>query len=233
MIGDRARRRAAGRRAASTLAVRFAANNDRMHFPGAPADPAAGVTVTAWIRVDDRNDWSTFFRLYAGTGTGGSTTVTWALAADGLGGPGYYTAGGSVELSGGVTEAAWHPVAITRLGTTGWVYRRGVDGAGPTAVTSGTVAGITPPTGIGIGGRSPEDGTEQYDGRLAYVRVWTTQLAQSQIEAEWASRVPVVTSGLWADWRLQGVTDLADHSGAGRHLTAGPTAVTTEAGPPV
>jgi hypothetical protein len=124
---------------------------------------------------------------------------------------------------------AWRRIAISCSGTTGKAYV--ATPTGTTEAASGTVS-TSQPTGITLGGRSPGDSSEYFNGRLRYVRVWSTQLTQAQIEAEWASPTPVVTANLWADWRLADASDLADHSGNGRDLVAGSTAVSTEDDPP-
>jgi hypothetical protein len=125
---------------------------------------------------------------------------------------------------------AWRKIAISCSGTTGKSYVNTIGGV--TEVDSGTV-GVGTPDGITLGGRSSSDSSEPFNGRLAYVRVWTTELNQTQIEAEWASATPVITASLWASWPLTDSTDLTDHSGNGRSLTAGTTAVSTEADPPL
>jgi len=211
------------------MSTRFDAASDRISFAGSMFAVAAGFTITAWAWVSvDTDANSTIARLHSSSG--GSTVATWATGSDGLSGPNYFTGGGSVSNSTNMAVGAWRKVALTCSGTTGKSYVAAVGGG--TEVDSGTV-GVGTPDGITLGGRSSSDSSEPFNGRLAYVRVWTTELNQTQIEAEWASATPVITASLWASWPLTDSTDLTDHSGNGRNLTAGTTAVSTEADPPL
>jgi hypothetical protein len=211
------------------MSTRFDAASDRINFAGTMFAVGSGFTITAWAWVSvDTDANSTFARLHASSG--GSTIATWATGSDGLSGPNYFTGGGSVSNSTNMAVGAWRKIAISCSGTTGKSYVNTIGGT--TEVDSGTV-GVGTPDGITLGGRSSSDSSEPFNGRLAYVRVWTTELTQVQIEAEWASATPVITSGLWASWPLTDSTDLTDHSGNGRNLTAGTTAVSTEADPPL
>jgi hypothetical protein len=211
------------------MSTRFDAASDRISFAGTMFAVGSGFTITAWAWVSvDTDANSTFARLHASSG--GSTIATWATGSDGLSGPNYFTGGGSVSNATNMAVGAWRKIAISCSGTTGKSYVNTIGGT--TEVDSGTV-GVGTPDGITLGGRSSSDSSEPFNGRLAYVRVWTTELTQVQIEAEWASATPVITSGLWASWPLTDSTDLTDHSGNGRNLTAGTTAVSTEADPPL
>ncbi|MCZ4602919.1 hypothetical protein O3S80_03860 [Streptomyces sp. Lzd4kr] len=211
------------------MSTRFDAASDRISFAGTMFAVGSGFTATAWAYVSvDTNANSTFARLHASSG--GGTIATWATGSDGLSGPNYFTGGGSVTNATNMAVGEWRKIAISCAGTTGKSYVATVGGA--TEVDSGTVA-VGTPDGLTLGGRAPADSSEVFDGRLAYVRVWTAELTQAEIEAEWASVTPVVTANLWADWPLTDSTDLTDHSGNGRNLTAGSTAVSTEADPPL
>lgn len=211
------------------MSTRFDAASDRISFSGSMFAVGSGFTITAWAWVSvDTDANATFGRLHASSG--GSTIATWATGSDGLSGPNYFTGGGSVSNSTNFAVGAWRKVAISCSGTTGKSYVNTIGGT--TEVDSGTV-GVGTPDGITLGGRAPADSSEPFNGRLAYVRVWTTELTQVQIEAEWASATPVITANLWASWPLTDSTDLTDHSGNGRNLSAGTTAVSTEADPPL
>jgi hypothetical protein len=211
------------------MSTRFDAASDRISFSGTMFAVGSGFTITAWAYVAASTATNaTFCRLHASSG--GSTIATWATGADGLSGPNYFTGGGSVSNSTNMAVGAWRKIAISCSGTTGRSYVNTVGGT--TEVDSGTV-GVGTPDGLTLGGRAPADSSEWFNGRLAYVRVWTAELTQTQIETEWASTTPVRTSNLWANWPLTDSTDLTDHSGNGRNLTAGTTAVSTEADPPL
>lgn len=212
------------------MAIRFDAATDRISFIGTVPDPSAGITIAGWayISVDTDNN-AVFIRVHASDG--GSTTINFATDSDGLGGPGYFTAGGSLVSSTNMVVAAWRKVAITCTGTSGTLYV--ATPISSTEVDSGSVGGAASPTGLTFGARAHNDGDESLNGRIAYWRIWTAVLSQAQIESNWLSTTPVTTANLWADWPLATAADLTDHSGNGRHLVAGTTAVTTEDGPPL
>jgi hypothetical protein len=211
------------------MSTRFDAASDRISFAGTMFAVGSGFTMTAWAYVSvDTNANQTFARLHASSG--GSTIATWATGSDGLSGPNYFTGSGTVTNATNMAVGEWRKIAISCSGTTGKSYVA-TDG-GVTETDSGTV-GVGTPDGITLGGRAPADSSESFNGRLAYVRVWTAELTQTQIEAEWASATPVITASLWADWPLTDSTDLTDHSGNSRNLSAGTTAVSTEADPPL
>jgi hypothetical protein len=211
------------------MSTRFDTASDRISYAGTMFAVGSGFTITAWAWVSvDTDANSTFARLHASSG--GSTIATWATGSDGLSGPNYFTGGGSVTNATNMAVGAWRKIAISCSGTTGKSYVNTIGGT--TEVDSGTVS-VGTPDGITLGGRAPADASEPFNGRLAYVRVWTAELTQTQIETEWASSTPVRTANLWASWPLTDSTDLTDHSGNGRNLTAGTTAVSTEADPPL
>lgn len=212
------------------MAVRFDAATDRISIADTLPDPAMAITITGWAYVSaDTGANATMCRVHAASG--GSTSITFATDGAAPAGAGYFTGGGSITSSTQSPVGAWRKVAVTCTGTSGNLYVATVGGG--TDNDAGTVAGAASPTGLTLGGRSPVDGSEWFNGRLAYWRVWSAALSQAEIEAEWASTTPVRAAGLWADWPLETHTDLTDHSGNGRDLSAGSTAVTTEAGPPL
>lgn len=204
------------------MSIRFAQATDQVSR-ASPPSVAAGFTLLGWVRLRvDRDDFQTLGRV----SSGGSTVATWATDIDGTSGPNYFTGGGEVRNSTGLAVDAWRKVAIACTGTTGKAYAQVPGGA--TELDSGTVS-----SGVGdllaLGGRGAADTSEWLNGTLAYVRVFASELTQTQIEAEWAS--PVAVAPAWADWPL--TADLLDVSGNGRHLTAGATSGGFEDDPPV
>lgn len=197
------------------MAVQLDAAADRLAWSGAglPA-PAAGMTLTMWVRVDvDLDANSTFARLSASA----STLVTFATDGTGTGGPAHFTASGSAQLVGDMGAlATWVPVATTRSadGATARVFRR-VGGVGATQADSGAITGVTgAPDQICIGGRLTTDAGEWLSGSVAHVRLWSAELTQAEIEAEWASATPVRSAQLVADWPLATASDLTDTVGS-------------------
>jgi Concanavalin A-like lectin/glucanases superfamily len=215
------------------MAVRFDQASDRVTWTGTAPTPSSGLTITYWAYVSvDRNDFSTMIRLH--TSSGASTVINVATDTSGTL-PCVFTGGGSSTGPQALPVADWARVAATVTGSTSRVYVA-VGAAGATQHQDGTVgasAGTSPASGYTVGGRSIDDSAEWFDGRIAHLRLWSTVLTQTEIESEWAAATPVRTADLFADYPLSDATDLADHSGNGRHLVAGSTAVTTEDGPPV
>lgn len=208
------------------MAVRFDAASERISRTGAMP---ANFTITAWVYLSvDRNDYSCWCRVWT---EAVATVGTWSTDSDGTSGPNWYTASGSISQTTGFVAGEWRRLAITRT-STGSAVAYAATPDGPVEVDAGTVSTATP-AGITLGGRDPFDTAEWWNGRVAHVRVWDGILSQAQIEAEWASPTPVITSGLWADWPLETADDLTDHSGNGRHLSAGSTTASTEDGPPL
>lgn len=211
------------------MAIRFNAPSDRVYYigPGLP-NPADGWTFTAWIKVSvDTNYFATFARF----SSSGSTTATLATTENGTGGPIYATVGGILTALAGMTVDVWYRFAVTCVGTSGILYTA-EDISGPTMVQSGSVAGASSPDQVCFGGRSETDLTESLDGVVAYPKLWSGVLTQSQIEAEWLSASPVMSTGVSAFWPLT-AEDLTDHSGNGLDLIAGSTPVTTVDDPPI
>jgi hypothetical protein len=215
------------------MAVRWDAAGDRCTWTGTAPTPSSGLTITFWCYVSvDTNDFATMIRLHASSGA--TTNLNVAMDSSGTL-PCVFTAGGSSTGPQSLTVGSWARIAVTVTGTTSTVYV-GLGAGGATQSAAGTVganAGVSPTSGYTVGGRSIVDGSEWFNGRLAHLRIWSTVLTQTEIEAEWASATPVRTSLLFAAYPLPDATDLLDSSGNTRHLAAGGTAVTTEDGPPL
>lgn len=213
------------------MSTRSDATTDQVTYSGAIPSTAGGFSLTAWARVHvDRNDYSTIARI----SSGGSTRLTFATKLDGLGGPSAYTpSGGSVEGTLGWSAVdVWRKVAVTCDADDAIVYCRDPGGS-TTVVTSGAIAGQGTGDLLALFGRGAGDTSEWFSGDLAHVRLWFgVRLTQAQAEAEWDSASPIVASP-WAVYPLLTAGDLTDHSGNGRHLTAGSTGLTTVDDPPI
>lgn len=213
------------------MSVRFKDLNDRICYVGAGLpNPASGFTLLMWIKVAvNTGTFATFARLSAT----GATSGTFATTITGIGGPIYATAAGA--LTGpGLIVANWYRYAVTGSAALDTLYLAH-DLAGATSVVTGAVSsgGAANPNQISFGGRSVLDVTEGLNGNLAYPKLYGAVLTQAQIEAEWLSTTPLITANLAGFWPLTTHTDLTDHSGNGRHLSAGGTAPTTEDDPPI
>lgn len=214
------------------MSARSDATTDQCRFSGTIPNTSGGFSFTGWARVHtDQNNNQTLFRISLANGT----RINFATDTDGTSGPACFTTGGSVVNSLGFVVDAWRKIAMTCDGDDAIVYARDPT-TGGTVSASGTIGGAG--TGnadvLSLFGRGPSDASEWYAGDLAYIRFWFgTRLTQTQVEAEWDSSTPIVTTNLFAHWKLLTATDLNDYSGNGNHLTAGSTSLTTVDDPPI
>jgi hypothetical protein len=211
------------------MAVGFAgAGTDQLAYSGTIPDPATATTFTAWIRFVDTNANATFLRTRT---AGGASSTNWAMHSDGQT-PSYFTGSGSVLGPTALAATTWHRVACTHTGTATALFQ-GAGLTGATATSTGTLAGAATPTVLAIGGRAAGDAADPYNGWIAHVRCWSAVLTQAQIEAEWLSAKPVITTNLYGAWPLRTNADLADISGNGRTLTIPANTPSTQEDPPI
>lgn len=214
------------------MAVRSDAANDRLSRSGGAPDPQTAFTVCGWFYLSvDRDDFSTLIRLHASSGS--TTRITLATGSSGTL-PAVFTPGNTSGVLGvdSFTVGAWLFVAVTQTGTTATIYTCTPGGTMHSA--SGTSSGGSAPDGYTIFGRSSSDASEWFNGRAACVRLWSAVLNSTELAAERDSFTAIRTTNLYADYRLaDAATALNDSGPGGRTLTAGSTAVTTEADPPI
>jgi hypothetical protein len=216
------------------MAMLFDAATDRISYTGGstPPDTSTGFSLFMWLRLDtDQSGSDTFFRLHAASG--GTTRATCATPSTGTG-PSIFTSGntGGVICPASLTVGTWGWTGIACTGTTGTIYGRST-GGGSTQSASGTVSGGATATAFTLAGRSSADGSEWWLGALAYARLWSAVLTQSEFEAEAGATAAVRATNLWGDYPLASGGDLNDISGNARHLTAGSTATSTTTGPTI
>lgn len=196
------------------MAVRFDAAADRLTHNGAYPQTSAGWTYTAWVRIDvDRNDYSTWLR----TSASASTVATMGTNSNGTQGANYFTASGSATTNTDLTVGVWVPVAGTRSASSGdlFTYYQPTPGTTISGTVDLATSDVTAtPDQICIGGRGSADANEWLNGSVAYVRVWSAELTQSEIEAEWASAAPVRTTDLHSNWTLDDLSHLTDTVGS-------------------
>lgn len=214
------------------MAVRSDAANDRLTRTGGAPDPQAGFTVCGWFYLAvDRDDFSTLIRLHASSGS--TTRLTLSTGSSGTL-PAIFTPGNTSGVLGvdSFTAGAWMFIAVTQTSTTATIYTCTPGGTMHSA--SGTSSGGSAPDGYTIFGRSSSDSSEWFNGRGRCLRLWSTVLTPTELAAERDSLTKVKASSIYADYDMvDAATALADSSGNGRNLTAGSTAVTTEADPPI
>jgi hypothetical protein len=143
-----------------------------------------------------------------------------------------YVAVGSAWTGGDVygTSAAstWYHAAMVRESTTSLKFY--VDGVLLTTLAA-NVAARTASTVMTMGNWS---GSEQMNGRIAYVKAWTRALTIAEVVAEQSAIRPLDTTNLWGWWPIfPGAAErLLDYSGNGRNWT-GTGTLTDEDPPPV
>lgn len=207
------------------MAARSDAATDRVSVASAPS--TSTITVGGWVKiVNDRNDFSTFMRLYS---AGGGTAITIGTKTDGTTPFVFSPLNSTGVAAAGMTVGTWTYIAYT-LGAAGAVAIFAGTTPGSLTKTTGTVAANGTADHLALFGREPADGTEWLDGSIAYWRIWTAVLSDSEIAAESQSATPVRTSGLWASWAFAAAA-LTDGSGNGRNLAAGTTSLTSDTDP--
>lgn len=205
------------------MSVRFDALTDAYTATtGLP--PGNTFTVTFWLYISvDRDTYTGTFRLQApgaevliDTDTDGTTLKVWD-AANYAGGFGPF----------GISVATWHKIGLTVNGASAVFY------AAPagSALTTASVSNFTPPnppTNLSVG----SDTGEYLNGRIAAFKMWSAALTATEVAAELAHFDPVRTANLLRCHPFH-VAETTDYSGNGNTLTAGSTAATTEADPPI
>ncbi|MEU0469933.1 LamG-like jellyroll fold domain-containing protein [Amycolatopsis sp. NPDC006131] len=213
------------------MAGRFTTSTVPLDYPTTAPDPAAGITVLMWAYLTaSTGTWSEVWRL---RDTGGTTKFFFGAGANGTELTGASIAGSfpTSPTAMQFTAGTWHRLAMTVTGTTGTVY--GAGATGPVSTGTGTVSGGGTAGAYALGGRSASDLSENWNGRIAAVKVYSAALTVAEIENEWAQYVPSRVANLYGWYPLVNATDLADLSGNGRTLTAGSPAPVTEDGPPI
>jgi len=75
--------------------------------------------------------------------------------------------------------------------------------------------------GLAIGSTGAGSPGEWFDGRVAYIKIWTAALTAAEIQAEMLSAFPKRTADLYGYWPLyeSGASSVKDYSGNGRDFT--------------
>lgn len=207
------------------MAVRFAGTTDQLSRSGSLPGSTGGITATFWVYLSVDLNAATCLTRLSQTGT---SILYLSTDADGTS-VAWFSSAGSIVTTFQLTVGAWHRIAATHNAGAGTLYTATATGA--TNVDTGTIVTGTPDL-LGIGGRGSGDNTEPFNGRLAAYKLYSAVLTQAEIEAEWTQYRPIRTASLHSIYPFVNA-ELVDYSGNGRTLTAGSTATTTEAGPPI
>lgn len=203
------------------------AATDRLSIASAPA--TGPITLMAWIKLANTvNATNTVLRFDAG----GGTALILALRSQV---PGMYSAASTTGVVGSaVSTGTWTCVACTRDAANAGQLFQGTT-PGSLAKTTATVNSTGTPSSVNLFGRSTSDATDWFSGSLAYIRLWTAVLSDSEIATESQTATSVATpaartANLWGSWPLAAAS-LSDVSGNGRNWIAGSTALSTDTDP--
>lgn len=182
-------------------------------FPSYP-----NITMRAWVKRQEDRD------TYGGIVTGTNFATEAILMGVGADGTSLYAYSGGVGdyTSGTTLDTNWHHLVLTYDGTTSRIY---LDGA---LIGSGATDNLAnPPTEFGL---LNEQFGARFHGAVHGVAIWDSVLTLGQIVTDMAHITPAIPA--WAWWLLDGVNDVTDRSGNGRHMVKQGTPVAI-AGPGV
>lgn len=207
------------------MAVRFDASGDylRRIAAGIVAADAANLSMCCWCkRKVDTGAYSTVLygnltsdsggaEFWLETETGGDRLDAYELAAP-----------ESQMVGVTLTIDTWFFVAYVRTNAARSMYYGTEAGGTLTEVTNSDSRTFT--TDLDEFYIGNDRYTEPFNGEIAYVRLWATNLSDAEMDAEWRSATPVKTANLRGDWRLaDAATATTDSSGNSLTLTAGGT----------
>lgn len=209
------------------MAGKATAATDRVSIASAPA--TGPITLIAWVKLTNTtNATNTVFRF----DSGGSTALILALRSQI---PGMYSAASTTGVTGStVSTGVWTCIACTRDAANAGQLFQGTT-PGSLTKTTATVNSSGTPSSVNLFGRSTSDATDWFVGSLAYVRLWTAVLSDTEIATESQTATSVSTpaartSNLWGSWPLASAS-LSDVSGNSRNWTAGSTSLTSDTDP--
>lgn len=214
------------------MAVRFDASGDRLSRTTANilnALPSSAFSVCAWVkRKVDTGAFATAIYLtlsqsggngevYVETETGGDVLHAYELGAG--------VAESDVGAGPTLTIDTWFFAGYRRTNTARSLLYGTQAGGTLTKLTNTDTRNYTDATngmnGFQIGN---DPFNENFNGEIAYVRLWNVALSDAEFDAEWRATTPVRTSGLRGDWRLAAAASAAtDSSGNSLTLTVGGT----------
>ncbi len=210
------------------MAARADAASDRVSLAAGPSI-TGGLSVCMWVKLAvDRNDFSTFCRIHAGSG--GNTAITIGTKSDGVT-PFVFSPGNASGVAGSALALdTWTFVGYTvdPGASNATAFYRGTT-PGSLVKTTGTVPISQTPTGLTFFGRSASDADEWANLSQAYARIWGgVVMSDAEMEAESASATAVRTSGLFDHWAFAGAALTGVN---GNTLSAGSTALTSDTDP--
>jgi hypothetical protein len=184
--------------------------NSTAYVQTGPINPGAQTTIEAWIRTSATNRGEIITKLDPNTAAGFSLEVVLGRVVFGFGD----TNSGVLTGARTVTDGQWHHVAGTYAFGAAAIY---VDGALDTNVTRTAVTNMNSSFHTVIGNCEPCNHTNGLIGQIDEVRIWSTNRAQTDIQATMNEKLIGNESFLQAYWRFdEGTgTTVADSSGHG------------------
>lgn len=206
------------------MSVRFSGSTAN-RYSSATNLPGGTFTFTCWaMLVTDRNTNAAVFKI---TGT---NNVWLETDSDGTTMKVWDSNGSTVRMAGpNMTIGAWYKLALVSSGANAasLYYADAVS-----SLTQVDAVAWTVPSGITeVSFGASNAGNEPLDGRIAAVKMWTTALTLSEVDAELNQFPPAIAANLQRYHPFR-IPETADYSGNGFTLTAG-TGTTTEADPPI
>lgn len=211
------------------MAVRFDAAADRLVRTTGVLDYNAAYTWMAWVYIStDTNAYTHILSINTNNQFAQNADYI-GMVADGTTLLSYVDNGGAgTEATGtNLSTGTWYHLAVVRASTTSLlIYLNGTQDSNNTR----SVAARASASRMEIGALSTNN-ADPFNGRVAFVKIYNTNLSAAEIQAEMWSEDPQRLANLWLYSRLLDATDYLDLSGNARDWTAGGT-LTREDGPP-
>lgn len=203
------------------MAIRFDAAGD--YIIRTANLPASDVfTVSFWFRIV--TDVNAIGYIWLLTNSGGTSTVSARLKADGTTLEIATSYGGNSPGGTSLSVGVWYHLAFVRNGSAHTLYLNGVSDQTLSAAGTFTAANML----------MASNSVNYVNGRMAAIKIWDAALTQDEVRREMYTIRPMrrANINLWAPG-FPGTTErVNDYSGNGRDWTA-VGALADEAGPPV
>lgn len=197
------------------MAVTFDADGEKSETPSA-WDYNAAYTVALWVRPESVN--AAFHQVLAVQAADSSANIddlyissgnVWTVRA-------LIASAGTGQTGSTPSANTWYHLTMVRSSTQLLnLYVNGVANAGP---STQDVTGRTAATKMALG-LSTWATTNELNGRIAHVKVWTAALSTAEMVNEMNSVRPVRWTNLWAWYPIIAGDRTLDWSGNGRSLT--------------
>jgi hypothetical protein len=204
------------------MAVRFSANTQYLKRTATLPSNGANHSVCMWVKR--KVDTGTFATCWYAHVTTGAQLESWLETE--TGGDQLFMfelPGTESDLAGPtLTIDTWFFIGYQRTNTSRSLYYGTEAGGTLTKVTNTDSRTVTNAfSDIWI---AQDIYTEGFNGEIAYVRFWSTNLSDAEMDAEWRSVGAVKTASLYGDWRLAtAATAATDSSGNANSMTVNGT----------